>query len=583
MSHNFKVPAATTGTTYYVSKAGHDSNDGLAPERPKRTVANYGTTNDTIIIGSGYYKCSPLSADTRFFFADGKVILDYESAGNNTSLNANASYTDFEIRNAGLGLTGTSRTFLRCLLVNCTGGTASVATGRGHTFNSCIISGGNVGTTSNFISRCINCIIVDGAIVSISNGNTTNALQNSYVQSGCQVNVGTVTISQITNNDIQGIVRISGVDYEVKRNKAGATINPTPSLADLSTASGWSNIYAQANWNQDPMFNNSLAGNYTLQADSPLIRAAANGVDNLGGYFAQVATLIQNTDNGNAAGVRVIASPEIDTTIPNAYKLKTTPVNGFIPIAGYVDYIFPSNGLTIARLIINDLFQFDSDFDSASGTTYIQNNNVVDAQPEQRSGINANTTGYAARTVQLGNAVNNTTLNFYQGFGPAAIVPGMQVRVNGMVRNVVAVSSSTAAELITVTVDIAFPAPITANTTITYGTSSQIAALNPNRLTVLMRTSNSTTPPTVTIDAFGYPSYVDAEWNNELDGGYNANGRFFQQEIDQRPGHIINGTNVWGRGDSEAPTGIPPRDLAPRYCHVRVYKRNDYSSNGNPQ
>ncbi len=689
MSHNFKVADATTGTTYYVSKAGHDSNDGLAPDRPKRTVANYGVAGDTIIVGGGYYAVGTMASAARNFLADGKVVLDFNSNGTNLTINPSANFIDFEIRNAALGTANPARTFTRCILSNCTGGTGTAAPNRGNSFNNCIILGGNVGTTANFISWFNSCIIANGAIINISSGNAlASALQNSYVEQGCEVNVGTVTVSQITNNNIQGIVRVSGVDYEVKRNKAGGTINPTPSLADLSTASGWGTIYSQSVWNQEPKFNNAASGNYTLQADSPMIRAALDNVSNIGGFFAQVATSAQNTDDGNAAGVRVIASPEIDTTIPTAYRLKTTPVNGVVPVEGYVDYVFPSTGLAIAQLKVNDLFAFDSD--QAGGS--VGNNNVVDAQPltgnlqtdlyaydyslaawvvnRSRFIVDAGTTNnpyqpgmVEANWVRIGNdirqiessyvidsstppilpgiwskvvfVISNTGGNFNQTYPigtrvyfaqnkeqlglrvggyptvttqqstptsadtlvvPQGVIqmfyddyPGgrkTHVRVNGIIRQTISLGPNypkpqgTITSLPVIGVTAPFPAIITAGTSLSFGTLEELSAVNPNRLTVLMRTRSNPIAPTIGTDANGYPTYVDSEWDNELEGGYNANGLFFQQEVDQRPGLIIQGLNVWGRGDSAAPTGIPPRDLAPRWVHIRVYKRNNYSSLG---
>lgn len=534
------------------------------------------------------------------------------------------------------------------------------------------------------------CTINVGSSATVTAGNCT--LQNSDVDEGSLIVITSGRGAALVRNNIRGIVRVDGVDYELKRDKAGSTINPNPSIADLATAPGFSAVYTNGNFRQDPKYLDAAAENFCLQADSPNIRAANDNVNNIGGHFAQVGIAVENTDDGNAAGVRVIASPEINTTIPDAYFLKTTPVNGIVPVEGYVDYVFPSSGLAIAQLKVSDFFSFDSD--AAGGS--VSNGNVVDAQPltgsyqtelyayryplawlngrtefvvdaidasntgrywpnvinanwcrigndirqivstrlidtfnppfvgqgtklvftvndgftgtsfsrdhalgttvylsRQREHLAIRQTGYPHLTTNQANEAANNTLTvpryleqmFYDNF------PGgrkTHVRVNGQIREVTSLGANYPVTVLgfdgTVPIGVTTPfsAPITIGTNITIGTLSEISSLTPNRLTVLVRSKTTTETPTIGVDANGYPTYVDSEWNNEVSAAYGVAGKFFQQEIDQRPGLIIQGMNIWGRGDSDAPTGIPPQDLAGRWFHVRVYKRHNYSSIGLP-
>lgn len=545
MSNNFKV---IISGAQYVAESGHDSNDGADPNRPKKTIASSSTTK---VIGCGNYSL-PSNAAGALLYGDGKVILN---GGGNTSgfgypIDCEVIGTSWLASGANSDLVTDRalRTIWRNSTFNIRGGTGSTSNWiKDNLFIGCTVIMSHTNTSSNnsriSTSIFINSSITMGISGLVSGGST---LRWSYIDTNSiiiLISSGTVFIG----NNIQGIVRVGGVDYELKKDKAGNTINPNPSLPDVVAAIP--SIYTNGNYNEDPKFNNAASGDYSLQADSPMLRGANNGLENVGGYFAPLGISVLNTDDGNSAGTRVIASAAIDTSIPDAYKLASGQTEGF------VDYVFFVGGFVLQQLRILDNFNFDSD--SAGGTT--NNNNVVDAQPL--------TADYARRTTTTGNTGSASTLLVPTAAG---IQIGDSVRVNGQERGVYGKSSSGGND--TITLDTALSAVVATGTTVTYGTPAQLKALLPNRLTVLMRTRNIASAPS-------YP-FVDSEWDNEVSSAYGVAGQFFQQELDKKPGLIISGSNVYGAGDSDAPTGITAQDLSPQWVHVRVYKRNNYSSNG---
>ncbi len=545
MSNNFKI---TTGNRYF-SKAGHDSAAGTAAE-PRKTISLAGMTNGQIaVVGAGDYPTFGTVTASVSLQGDGKAIVRGGSFSNTQDF---AGWpVDIELigcswtKSAGAFITRPLRsiirnsTFIVRVLAGCSDGLF---------INSTITIGSTSATQDCLINTSIfrTCTITIGSTVATANPAT---LVNSDVDETSVIVITSGRGATLARNNIRGIVRVDGVDYELKRDKAGNTINPNPSIADLVTATGFSAIYTNGNFSQDPRYIDAATENFCLQSDSPNIRAANNGISNIGGHFARVATSVNNTDNGNAAGVKVLPSAEINTTIPTAYVLNSGETQGF------VDYVFRTNGFVLGIIDINTLFAFDSDF--AGGT--VQNNNVPDSQPL--------TSSYAKRTQTNANTGNTTTIQVPTSAG---VLITDTIRVNGQVRTITTITPSGANSILTL--NSALAAAVASGTTVTFGTAPQIAALNPNRLTFQLRTRSNAAEPTTPL--------VDSEWDNGLDPAYLATGVFFEQEIGKQPTHIIQGSNVWGGGDSNAPTGIAPQTIAAQWVNVRVYLRDNYSSNG---
>lgn len=552
--NNIRVLPLVSGTTYYVNDSvGHDSMTGTNPDQPRKTVANLGAVDgDMIIISTGTYAVGSLtSTSVRIFRGDGKVILNFQ--GN--SLNPNSSYIDLEILNAAYGTNSTGRGTTGCVLRNCTGGNGSISNARGRWWQNCLIKGGNLGTTLDFQSRFIGCLIDGNAIVNFSSGNTfSDGFINNYVATGCTVVIGTISTGTLSahfrNNCIQGIVKVSGVDYELKKKKDGTAINPNPSIPDLATASGWTDVYTWGNFNEDPKFIDQSNEMYGLQADSPLIKAAIGGSVNIANQFAKEATSFAVTDDG-IGGTRVGTSAQIDTTIPDSLKLIISQIEGYADIMGYV------GGFTLSQAMLTALLAFDSD--ATGGTT--SNNNVPDSFPLTVNRPTVLTTS--------GAAANNTTFIVPTGtITDAAIAANnAHVFINGQPRRVTARTASGGND--TCTVNSPFAANIGSGVRVLYADEVTLAGLNPNRLNYLMMTRSLATAPSWPL--------VTSEWDNGVSAAYGVTGVFMQQEFFSTPVlYELPGNIIVGGGDPRVTTGLSAIPLSPQWVYLRIYLRNDW-------
>lgn len=569
--HNFKkseLSVSGFSIPYYIDNSGHDSNTYNDPNNPRKSIisaANATYSGCLQILGAGEYT-GALHGNNGGMIADGKVTLsNVTNAGG-----ALTFFSGFRVKNSIIGnfnQTAVGR-YVNNLFTNST--TVLLANSA---FGDSSTKQGNIFINHTFSTLSGNLqYVLYGATVIAGSVPAVSGLHDSYISRDSVIIVYDTSYTKDWRcNNLRGIIRypLTAGGYASFAIKDQLTGTPQDNgyeagvqwLTEANlTAAGVSGSVtgintAVATWiNRNPKFLDESAYNFGLQADSPHIRRANGGIANIG--YTSVATSIQNSDHGNGQGVKVGRSAEIDTTDPLAYKLL-----GGVVGEGYIDYVFPFFGKTITSLDISHDFNYNTNF--AGGTT--QNKDVPDAEPL--------TSQYARLTTTTG-AGTTTTFVIPTGL----IIVGNHVRVLGEAREVTAVTNNGAND--TITVNAAFRASIGSGIAVTFGTEAQLAALTPNNLTVHFRTRSSSTPPTITVNENGTLDFVNAEWDNEVSGVYNAAGQFLNQVLGVKPGLIISNNIVYGAGDSLAPTGVSIQELAPQWGHVRVYLRNNLSNKG---
>jgi hypothetical protein len=555
MANNWRI----TDGANYISKAGHDSNAGTLNE-PKRSLSTIALSVKNVI-GAGIYvgNLPTLGTLTGSLFGDGKVIINLNGGTINCLHN---TYNFIEIRNGSW--TGSNSVVLPPGFINCTfksitgtytAGSNSQRRFRG--FNSVFIS---CNFATSFAGAAAG--IIDNSIVINSSLTNFFTLKDSFVDfdSIVQGDNSTTFRDTFRNNNVRGIISLpitGGLfkQYAIQDQFVGTPqangyavgvnwLNESNLTADgyTGTVSGWNTAVATC-INRDPRFNDVAGEDFTLQSDSPHIRRASNGVDNIGG--TKIARSVLNTDN-NGTTVLVQPTSQIDTSVPSSYILNVGETEG------YIDYIFDLGGISPLDFIdLKAELKFDSDFAGGS----IQNENVPDSEP---------------LTLDYADKVNTSAASGVQNqfIVPTGLITvGMFVRIAGEYRQVTIVTPGSPNDTITVASN--FRANVGSGVTVTYGTANQIGALNPNRLTYQLRTSVQSTRPT-----------INSEWDNDLDPAYLQAGTFFTQEWGLRPIYAIQGGIVYGGGDSERPIGATTQEIEARWLNVRVYLRDNYSSNG---
>lgn len=546
MAHNFRE--LNSPRTYFISKSGHDSNDGLTPNTPKKTVIN------DCVVGAGTYDMSSYRT-LSYVLGDGKVIFDYKGE---KAYNYMYGYENIEIVNAnnppdyyaGQGTNGLTNCIVRNSNIS-----IAMNSNRHRYYTNVIAVNSNLQVGAG-VTRIYSSIISNSQCGGLGSG---NYFKDSYLGKDSIYMAG--DISYIFNSNVQGVMRFSGTNFD-------DGLFHEYAVQDLLLGSPQDNGYdVGVNWyttanliadgyngtkitqvegyiptliNRDPLFNDAANGDFSLQAGSPHISRAFDGISNIGG--TSVAMSVKNTENG-VGSLEIIPSPEIDITNPNSYTLK----NG--EVEGYIDYIqkLGSSSLTLGVISPVSSFNFDSDFPGGD----IENRNVPDSEPltydyprEFITSSDAND----LRTLVI--AGHNAQINEW-------------VRVNGEDREIISTTSST------ITVGTNFRALIITGTMVMVGSKSKIGALRPNRLTYLLRTSKQDARPTLL-----------SHWDNDIDPLYNKTGQYLAQEWDTTPGYFIDPTlnSVYGSGDSDAPQGLLLNEISCKWINVRVYMRNNYKS-----
>lgn len=551
MAHNFKRISEFTDP-YFISKSGHDSNDGLTPDTPKKNIVSGDTRQ---VIGAGFYDYLP---SAYYISGDGKVIIDMK--GGAISTFTFFSSDNIEIRNA-TGASGYSQgaglnkniIFKECDL-------AYVISGREKTFSTSSILNSTL-TLNDSSKLSLTSSIIENSTIGVLMTTLSNTLgtylYDSYVSKSSKV----INLRKLgtTFNNFRGLAEFTGVFFNdglIKQYAFKGSLVGTPQDNDYPTNVKWFNEAALiadgyladpvgydlmiSNWiNEEPLFNNAPIFDFTLQAGSPHIGRAGNG-GNLGGTDLAISII---NSSGGLGNLEVIPSQEIDTSNPNSYTLK----DGYIE--GYIDYIqkIGSSPLTLGEISPITLLNFDSDFEGGS----LQNNNVPDSEPS--------TSDYPRTLTTTSNAVDAQSL-VINGHN---IQLGEFIRVNGEDREVISTTIDT------IRVNLVFRGIIPGGVVVQVGSKTNLAALTPNRLTYQLRTSKKETKPVLLSD-----------WENDTDPLYNVSGKFLTQEWGEVPGYVIDSvTNtLYGAGSSSAPRGLGLNEISCRWINLRVFIRNNYNN-----
>lgn len=538
MAHNFKL----TGERY-ISKSGHDSNDGLTPDTPKRSITDANIPNGApTVIGAGHYIGGSLQGQHQRLniVGDGKVILDSISVNINRYFYTGIHEANIEFRNMNIGVRECGLRKFIAKTCSLYGSVASASYGEAIILNSTL----NMSSVFNTISQSV--IVNTTGFLYYFNGNyvdknTTLTLNSNSVAAIKYCNFRGVVKMNTTSN---GYVSFAYKDLQVGTPQdngysAGVEWISEAKLTEVGytgTIAGWDANIATC-INRDPLFNNESLEDFTLQAGSPHIGRGLNG-SNIGG--TQTAYTTVNSGNG-IGDVEVIVSPEINTTNPEFFVLKEGETEG------YIDYIqkIASSPVTLGVIEPISLLNFNTDFVGGS----LENNNVPDSEPTS--------TNYPRILITSSNAPDSLTLNI-DGHN---INIGEFVRVNGEDREVISTTMAT------VKVDAVFRAPVVSGIEVQIGEDHSIAALKPNRLTYLMRTSKMSTKPVLL-----------SQWDNDADPIYNVGGQFLTQEWFTTPGYYINPTTnaLYGSADARAPRGLSLNEISCMWIHLRVFIRNNY-------
>ena len=394
MPNNFKLSG-----DYYVSKAGNDSNDGLTPETPKRTVQaalNLATSGTrTIIIGSGVYKetLSKIFGGSTSIYADGEVIIETLSGTGSLTFSFSSPHTysivGITFRNinsfsCGLGITANtaftsckfinsyfigsgnsgqnSFVFDKCILIGCSSN--GFYTGGGLIIrNSIYINTGLLWLFSSFLNTYINS---NSYFYTISGGGTASNFNYNNIQGFILINA-TTSITTGTYQDIYGRyydLSIAGNNTTLDAGTLGNPYYRSDTLGKFFYYSTHKILYPTYNVNsisQDPLFNDILSQDFTLQAGSPHIGRASDGINNIGGTrYAIRAAANSSSFSGSSATVDAGLTFSYDN-----YVISGSAVTGSVTSA---PIFISSSAKVIQEIDYNGLLAFNKDTGSLSGS-----------------------------------------------------------------------------------------------------------------------------------------------------------------------------------------------------------------------
>lgn len=535
MANNFRI----AGNSYF-SKGGHDTNDGLTPDSPKKTITG-GT--GLRVIGTGFYVVNNNMPDT--VIGDGEVVVDFANTARSILQGTPMTQTNITYQNAISLNTG------RNPLNNVTFKNISSLIGDyinvtqvQNTVRYITCSGG--GRNLTFAA---NIICIDSSL--IFNQFAGGFLKNSYFDFASVLSFSDKPRpSGFHNNNVQGIMIIDSVKYAIQDQFIG-TPQDNGYTADVywlneanltangytGTIAGWDAAVATC-INRDPKFNNTSKLDFTLQADSPHIGRASDSFNNIGGTeYAQ--SFYAGISNPNI--LLFEASEAIDTTTNNNdWRLKPGYNEGWIRAIIKVS----NNDVQISSIPYIGNYSFDSDQLGGSST----NMNVPDSKP-----ITNEYPNYLTVTTQ---AANDTTLIIA---GHGAVV-GDWLWVDGQYREITGVPDAD-----TVTFATSLRAIVIVGTVVKIGTFESLASLNPNRLNMKMRSSKLAE---VNASNWDNPS----TWDND---GLSPSGQYMAQEWNNAP--MIDSLNNVGFGDDnyDANYGNP---INLKVVDIMIYLRNNYRS-----
>lgn len=420
MPNNFKLRG-----DYYVSKAGNDSNDGLTPDTPKRTIQAglnlMTTTGRTLVIGSGEYN---ETINRTFTFtgtvnivSDGTVIisgnslntftLGVSSSGTTVTLSSIVFKNYSSISFTSLGVSGTfGGTFN---LNSCTIYTKiqtfnlNVHIGLQMAITNCKLISGSMSFETYSSSRLSfnYCIFINYQITNAIINNITNC----YFDKTSTVN-GLLSNLIFNYNNIQGLIIMpiastvtSGViqdtygryyDLSIATSTGDGTIgNPYGRPYTNGAGFGFSahrTAYPTFNASSsavDPGFNNILKQDFSLQSSSFMVGRASDFINNIGGTY--VATRL------NASGSTFSGSnATTDNFVFNSgdYVISGSAVTGSVTSA---PIFISSSAKVIQEINYNGLLAFNKDTTAPTGSnvnvpdvlTYTSASNQPGANPDR--------------------------------------------------------------------------------------------------------------------------------------------------------------------------------------------------------
>lgn len=344
-----------TGWGYCSEWNGDDANTGQDQNLPKKTIASFPSNGANIlIVGTGVYNGG--WTGTRRLVGDGYVIID----GDNQSANNFSSIQGLYIKNFSLfGNSSNLWSATDCVFENILDWRPW---SNSNNLIRCIFLPRSdfINTGGSVFSRFLNSIVLENYRVNVQ------AISFSYLAKGKKI-LYSGTSANFTDSLINGVIEIAGVDYELKQLFDGSPRpDADPLIADLSTASGFSNVYTNRNFAGDPKFLDVL--NKIVEPDSDFLkRSNANGF--IGGVKAGRYIPV-NTSNPDV----VITTSQINTSDPSNWVI----ANGFDE--GFIDIKFKVSEQIVqaSKINVDALLAFDGSV--AGGTA--GNNNVPDATPE---------------------------------------------------------------------------------------------------------------------------------------------------------------------------------------------------------
>jgi hypothetical protein len=370
-----------TGNGYASQWDGDDLNAGTDPTLPKKNISAFASsTTNVIVVGPGYYKGSWVGS--RVVQADGKVIVD-GLGGVAGSLNI---FRGCHVRNfSAISNAGASSEFTDSIVESVT-----LASLRGFHTRSIFLS--NIALENSNSNIFIdNCIFITPRFNSTTDAGANiralGRISYGYIAAGSKIFLSTITV--LTNNLINGLIRISGVDYEAKFLIDGSPRpDADPLIADIATIRP--TFYTDGNFaclESDIKFIDIISR--TVEPDSILLQKSnANGF--IGGV--KVGKKIDLDESGFT-----ITKTGIDDSNPNFWKIASGVTFAKIRITGKVSDSLISG----TTLDIRIPFNFDGD---SSGNT-ATNNNVPDAWNERTTpdtkGTKPNRLTFEVRTSKL--------------------------------------------------------------------------------------------------------------------------------------------------------------------------------------
>lgn len=250
-----------SGVNYVSEWNGNDANAGTNPELPKKTI-NAAPTSGHTIVGAGTY-LGNITGARNPITADGYVLLDGQNLFIN---NANAAYyTGFHFKNhlGQLGSNSNFAGFFNCIFENCPRIVFRAYANTGNV----LLPGATFNFGSAYSAFQLNhSLFLENFIMTA--GSSVTAFSFNYIEKGKRFTyVGTITLIQ--NCMINGLINVSGIDYELKK-LANGEVRPDadPGILDLVTI--YPAVYTNGNYAGEPKFID--VKNRLVQADSDLFK-----------------------------------------------------------------------------------------------------------------------------------------------------------------------------------------------------------------------------------------------------------------------------------------------------------------------